>query len=69
MAVKEFLKPTSKNTKNIKIQAILILSVIFDQPWKSTAVYRWTPTQCFKTIIFCFVFITAESMSSIHIKQ
>ena len=35
----------------MEIQAILIFRVIFDQPWKSTAVYRWIRTQRFKTII------------------
>ena len=34
--------------------AILIFGVIFDKPWKSTAVYRWIHTQSFKTINFCF---------------
>ena len=38
----------------MEMLAILIFGVIFDQPWKSTAVYLWIRTQSFKTIIFCF---------------
>ena len=38
----------------MEIWAILIFRVIFDQPWKSTAVYLWIRTQNFKTITFCF---------------
>ena len=38
----------------MEIYAILIFWVIFDQPWKSTAVYRWIRTQRYKTIIFLF---------------
>ena len=32
---------------------MLIFRIIFDQPRKWTAVYRWIRTQSFKTIIFC----------------
>ena len=55
----------------MEIQAILILRVIFDQPWNSTPVYCWFRTQSFKTIIFfvLIVFITAENMPCVHIKQ
>ena len=52
MVVKEFFE--THFHQNIEIWAILILTVIFEQPWKSTAVYRWIRTQRFKTIIFCF---------------
>ena len=38
----------------MEIQATLIFRVIFEQPLKSTAVYRWIRTQRFKTIIFGF---------------
>ena len=38
-------------------QAILIFRVIYDQPWKWTAVYCWIPTQSFKTIIFCINYV------------
>ena len=49
---------------------MLISRVIFDQPWKSTAVYRWIRTQRLKQLPFVLiVFITAESMPCIHIKQ
>ena len=44
--------------------------VIFEQPWKSTAVYLWISTQSFKTILFVLVvFITPDYMYCIHIKQ
>ena len=55
----------------MEIWAIFIFTVIFDQPWNSTAVYRWICTQSFKTIIFfvLIMFITAENMSCVRIKQ
>ena len=53
----------------MEIWAILIFGVIFDQPWKSTAVYLWIRAHSFQTSIFLIVIVTPENMSCIHIKQ
>ena len=61
--LKNFSKLAAKNGD----KAILIFRVIFDKPWKSAAEFVHN---ALKPLFFVqIVFITAESMSCIHIKQ
>ena len=51
-------------------QAVLIFRVIFEQPWKSVQCTAEFVFKALKDLFFVsIVFITAENMSRMHIKQ